>query len=62
MNAHGTEISRVEKPWGYELHWAQTETDNLRGAFAWSRENSDLETAVQLIASSGAITRAEALT
>ena len=33
------------------LHWAQTEIDNLRAAFAWSRENSDLETALQLIAS-----------
>ena len=33
------------------LHWAQTEIDNLRAAFAWSRENSDLETALQLILS-----------
>jgi predicted ATPase/class 3 adenylate cyclase/DNA-binding CsgD family transcriptional regulator len=33
------------------LAWAQTETDNLRAAFAWSRENSDLETALQLILS-----------
>jgi predicted ATPase/class 3 adenylate cyclase/DNA-binding CsgD family transcriptional regulator len=33
------------------LAWAQTETDNLRAAFAWSRENSDLELALQLILS-----------
>lgn len=33
------------------LHWAQTEMDNLRAAFAWSRENSDLEIALQLISS-----------
>ncbi len=33
------------------LHWAQTEIDNLRAAFAWSRENSDLETALRLILS-----------
>jgi predicted ATPase len=33
------------------LRWAQTEIDNLRTAFAWSRENSDLETALQLIVS-----------
>jgi predicted ATPase/class 3 adenylate cyclase/DNA-binding CsgD family transcriptional regulator len=33
------------------LHWAQTETDNLRAAFAWSRENSDLEIALRLIMS-----------
>ena len=25
------------------LQWAQTEIDNLRAAFAWSRENSDLK-------------------
>jgi predicted ATPase/class 3 adenylate cyclase/DNA-binding CsgD family transcriptional regulator len=31
--------------------WAQTETDNLRAAFAWSRENSELEKALQLILS-----------
>ena len=33
------------------LGWAATEIDNLRAAFAWSRENSDLETALQLILS-----------
>jgi predicted ATPase/class 3 adenylate cyclase/DNA-binding CsgD family transcriptional regulator len=33
------------------LNWAATEIDNLRTAFAWSRENSDLETALQLILS-----------
>ena len=33
------------------LDWAATEIDNLRAAFAWSRENSDLETALQLILS-----------
>ena len=33
------------------LAWAQTETDNLRGAFTWSRENSDLDLALQLILS-----------
>ena len=33
------------------LAWAQTEIDNLRSAFAWSRENSDLEVALQLILS-----------
>jgi predicted ATPase/DNA-binding CsgD family transcriptional regulator len=33
------------------LQWAQTEIDNLRAAFGWSRENSDLTTAVQLIES-----------
>jgi len=33
------------------LHWAQTEIDNLRAAFTWSRESSDLETALRLIMS-----------
>jgi len=33
------------------VHWAKTEIDNLRAAFGWSRENSDLETALQLITS-----------
>ncbi len=33
------------------LAWAQTEIDNLRTAFAWSRENSDLEIALRLILS-----------
>jgi DNA-binding NarL/FixJ family response regulator len=33
------------------LEWAQVEMDNLRAAFAWSRENSDLETAFRLVSS-----------
>src|SRR5271166_3082094 len=33
------------------LAWAQTEIDNLRTAFAWSRENSDPEAALRLILS-----------
>ncbi|HTY27203.1 MAG TPA: LuxR C-terminal-related transcriptional regulator, partial [Mycobacterium sp.] len=33
------------------LEWAQTESDNLRAAFAWSRENSDPATALRLIES-----------
>ncbi|MDT5223710.1 MAG: hypothetical protein QOG19_1117, partial [Mycobacterium sp.] len=33
------------------LHWAQTEIDNLRAAFTWSRESSDLETALRIIMS-----------
>ncbi|WP_231995799.1 LuxR family transcriptional regulator [Mycobacterium sp. 852002-51163_SCH5372311] len=33
------------------LRWAQTEIDNLRAAFAWSRENSEPETALRLILS-----------
>ena len=33
------------------LAWAQTEIDNLRAAFAWSRENSDPEAALRLILS-----------
>ncbi|HET9877152.1 MAG TPA: adenylate/guanylate cyclase domain-containing protein, partial [Mycobacterium sp.] len=31
--------------------WAQTEVDNLRAAFAWSRENGELGIALQLILS-----------
>lgn len=31
------------------LVWAQTEIDNLRAAFMWSRENSELETALRLV-------------
>ncbi|MGB9306579.1 MAG: LuxR family transcriptional regulator [Mycobacterium sp.] len=33
------------------LAWAQTEIDNLRAAFAWSRENSDHEAALRLVLS-----------
>ncbi|HEX4558807.1 MAG TPA: LuxR C-terminal-related transcriptional regulator [Mycobacterium sp.] len=33
------------------LEWTQTEMDNLRAAFAWSRENSDPETAFRLVSS-----------
>ncbi|GLB82137.1 transcriptional regulator [Mycobacterium kiyosense] len=33
------------------VRWAQTEIDNLRAAFAWSCEKSELETALQLISS-----------
>jgi predicted ATPase/class 3 adenylate cyclase/DNA-binding NarL/FixJ family response regulator len=33
------------------LHWAETEIENLRAAFTWSRENSDLDTALRLILS-----------
>ena len=33
------------------MNWAATEMDNLRAAFAWSRENSELEAALQLILS-----------
>ena len=33
------------------LDWAQTEIDNLRAAFGWSRENYDAATALQLIES-----------
>ncbi len=33
------------------LHWAETEIENLRAAFTWSRENSDIETALRLILS-----------
>ncbi|WP_371934588.1 LuxR C-terminal-related transcriptional regulator [Mycobacterium sp. TY815] len=35
------------------LRWAQIEIDNLRAAFTWSRENSDLDTALRLILSLG---------
>jgi predicted ATPase/class 3 adenylate cyclase/DNA-binding NarL/FixJ family response regulator len=33
------------------LQWAEVEIDNLRAAFAWSRENSDVETALRLVSS-----------
>ncbi|HTY32896.1 LuxR C-terminal-related transcriptional regulator [Mycobacterium sp.] len=33
------------------LQWAQTEIDNLRAAFAWSREHSEFATALQLVES-----------
>ncbi|WP_156623181.1 LuxR family transcriptional regulator [Mycobacterium sp. 1164966.3] len=33
------------------LRWAQTEIDNLRAAFAWSRENSEPEAALRTILS-----------
>ena len=33
------------------LQWADIELDNLRAAFAWSRENSDVETALRLVSS-----------
>jgi predicted ATPase/class 3 adenylate cyclase/DNA-binding CsgD family transcriptional regulator len=33
------------------LQWASVEIDNLRAAFAWSRENSDVETALRLVSS-----------
>lgn len=33
------------------LSWAKVEIDNLRAAFAWSRENGELETALQLLLS-----------
>jgi predicted ATPase/DNA-binding CsgD family transcriptional regulator len=33
------------------LRWAQSEIENLRTAYGWSRENSDVETAVRLILS-----------
>ena len=33
------------------MAWAQANIDNLRAAFAWSRENSDLEAAAQLLIS-----------
>ncbi|WP_414686458.1 LuxR C-terminal-related transcriptional regulator [Mycobacterium sp.] len=33
------------------LHWARTEIENLRTAFAWSRENAELEIALNLIVS-----------
>lgn len=34
---------------GRLLVWAQNEIDNLRAAFMWSYENSDLETALRLV-------------
>lgn len=33
------------------LRWAESEIDNLRAAFAWSRENAELEMALRLILS-----------
>jgi predicted ATPase/class 3 adenylate cyclase/DNA-binding NarL/FixJ family response regulator len=33
------------------LWWADVEIDNLRAAFAWSRENSEVETALRLVSS-----------
>ena len=33
------------------LAWAKVEIDNLRAAFAWSRENGELETALQILLS-----------
>ncbi|MGH3492367.1 MAG: helix-turn-helix transcriptional regulator, partial [Sciscionella sp.] len=33
------------------IEWAAVEIDNLRAAFAWSRENSDTETALRLVSS-----------
>lgn len=33
------------------LRWAETEIENLRAAFTWSRENADPETALRLILS-----------
>ncbi len=33
------------------MRWAEVEIDNLRAAFAWSRENSDPETALRLVSS-----------
>jgi predicted ATPase/class 3 adenylate cyclase/DNA-binding CsgD family transcriptional regulator len=33
------------------MQWADVEIDNLRAAFAWSRENSDVETALRLVSS-----------
>jgi predicted ATPase/class 3 adenylate cyclase/DNA-binding CsgD family transcriptional regulator len=33
------------------IEWAETEMDNLRGAFAWSLENSDAELALELASS-----------
>jgi predicted ATPase/class 3 adenylate cyclase/DNA-binding CsgD family transcriptional regulator len=33
------------------LQWADVEIDNVRAALAWSRENSDVETALQLVSS-----------
>ena len=38
---------------GFErlMPWADVEIDNLRAAFAWSRENADAETALRLVSS-----------
>jgi DNA-binding CsgD family transcriptional regulator/tetratricopeptide (TPR) repeat protein len=36
---------------GWRIGQAETEIDNLRAAFAWSRENSDIELALQLASS-----------
>jgi predicted ATPase/DNA-binding CsgD family transcriptional regulator len=38
---------------GFErlMLWAEVEIDNLRAAFAWSRENADVETALRLMSS-----------
>jgi predicted ATPase/class 3 adenylate cyclase/DNA-binding CsgD family transcriptional regulator len=33
------------------VQWAEAEIDNLRAAFAWSRENSDVDTALRLVSS-----------
>ncbi len=33
------------------MQWADVEIDNVRAAFAWSRENSDVETALRLVSS-----------
>jgi DNA-binding CsgD family transcriptional regulator len=33
------------------MAWAEVEIDNLRAAFTWSRENSDLETGLRLVSS-----------
>jgi predicted ATPase/class 3 adenylate cyclase/DNA-binding NarL/FixJ family response regulator len=33
------------------VRWAESEIDNLRAAFAWSRETSDLDTALRIITS-----------
>ena len=46
LESHG-HAARRSSCW----QWAQTEIDNLRAAFAWSRENSDPETALRLILS-----------
>ena len=35
-----------DEPW---IEWAKVEIDNLRAAFAWSRENSDPEAALRLV-------------
>ena len=33
------------------MQWAEVEIDNVRAAFAWSQENSDVETALRLVSS-----------